>query len=43
MGDVQEAIKEATLFRQWERQARTAREKTIPTSEEISLFIIAFL
>ena len=35
--------KEITLFWQWRRQARTAREKTIPTSGEISLFIIAFL
>jgi len=35
--------KEITLFRQWRRQARTARDKMIPTSGEISLFIIAFL
>ena len=35
--------KEITLFRQCGRQARIARDKTIPTSGEISLFIIAFL
>jgi len=35
--------KEIALFQQWKRQAGTAREKTIPTSGEISLFIIAFL
>jgi len=34
---------EITLFRQWRRQARTARDKMIPTSREISWFIIACL
>ena len=35
--------KEITLFGNEEKKAGIARDETIPTSREISLFIIAFL
>jgi len=35
--------KEMTLFEQWEEDEAISKQKTIPTSGKISLFIIAFL